>query len=122
MRTTSLGFGRLSRTTRQDFNRVIIIVDATQAAGIQFEALADYVSMVALAQIDPDARPTGVDSILNLFNDQAALRPTTITEWDLAYLRGLYEAPRNARNSNAQEGAIARSMADEVSAPPPPQE
>lgn len=118
VRTTSLGFGRLSRTTRQDFNRVIIIIDATQAAGVQFDALADYVAMVALAQVDPDADTSEADTILNLFNDRSAGRPSGMTEWDLAYLNGLYAAPRNARSADAQESAIARSMGEEITAPP----
>lgn len=118
VRTTSLGFGRLSRTTRQDFSRVIIIVDATRARGMQFDSLADYVSMVALSQVDPDADTNGLPTILNLFSD-AAGRPTALTDWDEAYLEGLYAARRNARNSRAQEGDIARRMGQEVTTAPP---
>jgi hypothetical protein len=118
VRTTSLGFGRLNRTTRQDFSRVIIIVDARRAAGMQFDALADYVSMVALAQVDADADTSGVDTILNLFADQSEARPTAMTDWDLAYLDGLYNAPRNARDADQQEEAIVRRMQEGVTAPP----
>jgi len=109
VRTTSLGFGRLSRTTRQDFSRVVIVVDATRAAGLQFDSIADYVAMVALAQVDPDADTSAYPTILNLFSADAN-RPTTMSEWDLAYLDGLYNARRTARNSNAQEQDIARRM------------
>lgn len=116
LRTTSFAFGRLSRTTRQDFSRVIIVVDATRAAGRRFDALADYVAMVALSQIAPDADPSEVPSILNLFD--AASPPSAMTEWDIAYLTGLYEAPRTARNSGQQEAAIARSMGEQVATPP----
>lgn len=107
--------GRLRRSTRQDFNRVIIIVDATRAQGVQFEALSDYVAMVALTQLDPSADTRNYPTILNLFSDRAAGRtaPATMTEWDEAYLTGLYGAPRHARNSRQQESAIARTMEGE---------
>lgn len=107
--------GRLRRSTRQDFNRVLIIVDAARAQGIQFEALADYISMVALAQLDPTADTREYPTILNLFSDREAGRqtPVSMTEWDEAYLTGLYGAPRQARNSRQQENAIARSMQGE---------
>lgn len=107
--------GRLRRSTRQDFNRVLIIVDATRAQGVQFEALSDYIAMVALAQLDPTADTREYPTILNLFTDRAAGRnaPASMTEWDEAYLTGLYGAPRQARNSRQQENAIARSMQGE---------
>lgn len=112
--------GRLRRSTRQDFSRVIIVVDATRAAGLQFGALADYVAMVALAQLSADADTSEVPSILNLFADRDAGRapPAELTDWDVAYLRGLYAAPRAARNSQAQEGAIVRSMDEQLNEAP----
>lgn len=118
VRRSSMGFGRLSRTTRQDFSRVVIIVDATAAAGMQFDSLADYVAMVALAQVNPDADVSDVDTILNLFGEAGEAAPTAMTEWDLAYLDGLYNARRNARNSRAQEAEIARRMGETVRGEP----
>lgn len=111
--------GRLRRTTRQDLSRVVIIVDASLSAGVQMDALADYVAMAALAQLAHDADTTQVSTILNLFSDRqrGATAPVGLTDWDLAYLRGLYEAPRAARSSRAQEGSIARSMEEELSRP-----
>lgn len=112
--------GRLRRTTRQDLSRVVIIVDASLSAGVQMDALADYVAMAALAQISHDADTRQVATILNLFTDRerGAAPPTGLTDWDMAYLRGLYEAPRASRSSRAQEGSIARSMEEELAAPP----
>jgi hypothetical protein len=117
IRTTSIGFGRLSRTTRQDLSRVVIVVDATRVAGRQFDALADYVAMVALSQVDPDADTRALSTILNLFTEGSP-PPLALTDWDKAYLTGLYEAPRNARNAQQQQGAIARSMGGELADPP----
>jgi hypothetical protein len=100
--------GRLRASTRQDFNRVIIIVDAQRAAGKQFSALADYVAMAALAQLEPGADTSRYATVLSLFAPGDTT--STMTEWDLAYLRGLYDAPRAARNARQQEGAISRTM------------
>lgn len=100
--------GRLRGTTRQDFSRVIIIVDAQRAAGKQFSALADYVAMAALAQLNPESDTSRYATILNMFEPGAAT--VALTDWDVAYLQGLYDAPRASRNSRQQEAAIARSM------------
>jgi hypothetical protein len=108
--------GRLQRATRQDFSRVLIIIDARRAAGLSFDALGDYVAMAALAQLDPDADVSNQSSILNLFvsHDAATPGPTAMTDWDLAYLHGLYDAQRNAVSARRQEGQITRSMRGDI--------
>ena len=60
------------------------------------------------SQVDPEARTLAFDTILNLFEDEAA--PPRMTDWDMAYLRSLYSAELNQRSSSAQRGAIASSM------------
>lgn len=104
---------RARRATRQDFLRVLIIVDAQQAAGLQFQALADYVAMVSLAQLDPAGEATGVPSVLNVFADRDAGRPvpTAMTQWDEEYLQGLYNARRTAPTELWQRRDIADRMA-----------
>jgi hypothetical protein len=121
MRVPGTGASRLHATTRQDFDHVVVIVDATQAQGLQFEALADYIAMVALAQLDPAADVSAYSSILNLFASRAAgaAAPMAMTEWDVAYLQGLYGATRNATSARAQEHQIARQMNESVTAPTP---
>ncbi|MGD9981983.1 MAG: hypothetical protein AB7H66_08975 [Hyphomonadaceae bacterium] len=108
--------GRLRRGTRQDFLRVLIIVDARQAQGLQFQALADYVAMVSLAQLDPAGETTDIPSILNLFNDNQSGRPAqaAMTEWDEAYLDGLYNARRTAPREVWQQRDITRRMVDSL--------
>jgi hypothetical protein len=100
---------RLSRSTHQNFGAAFIIVDARHLAEIDldFGALADYVAMVALAQVDADASTTGLTTILNLFNDETS--PRALTEWDIAYLRGLYGAESTV-SARRQAGDIARTM------------
>lgn len=111
----------LSRTRRQDFGSAFIIVDASQLAQIDFDwgALADYLAMVSLSQLDPAADVRGYPTILNLFSEPTAAspRPIGLTDWDLAYMRGLYEATRDARNVQQQEGEISRRMQRELTPP-----
>jgi hypothetical protein len=108
--------GRLQAATRQDFNRVLIIVDARRAAGLTMDSLGDYVAMVALAQLDPSADTSAHSTILNLFADAAAGRTVTtaLTDWDVAYLQALYDTQRNASSSSRQEAEIGRRMREGV--------
>ncbi|MGD9980260.1 MAG: hypothetical protein AB7H66_16220 [Hyphomonadaceae bacterium] len=101
---------RIQRPTHQDFNRVVIVVDATRAAGFRFDALADYVAMVALAQIDPGADTSENDTVLNLFISAPTAQPASMTTWDIAYLEGLYEARPNAWTARQQQADISRRM------------
>ncbi len=108
--------GRLRRATRQDFLRVLIIVDARQAQGIQFQALADYLAMVSLAQLDANGETTGTPTILNLFaqRDAGGVMPASMTEWDEAYLEGLYTARRTAPREIWQQRDISRTMVERL--------
>jgi len=103
--------GRMNRATRQDFNRAILVVDATRAAGVRFDALADYIAMATLAQINPDADTRQVDTVLNLFAPPSGgVQAGGMTTWDISYLDGLYSARRNASNERRQRADISRRM------------
>jgi len=101
---------RLRRTTRQDLSYAIVIVDARRVAGIQPSTWTDYVAMVALAQVNPDVATETLPSILSLFSASGE-RPTAMTEWDVAYLRALYETQRAASNSLTQRREMVRRIA-----------
>lgn len=105
--TQSRNPGRIARSTRQDFQRAIIVVDANRTQSVPLATLADYLAMTTLAQIDMGA-DVGDESILSLFS--SASHPSTLTTWDEAYLDGLYHATRNARNFRQQEGQITSRM------------
>ncbi len=97
----------ITSSLRQDLRRAVLIIDFDRIADVDFNQLADYVAFVALAQVDPDADTAGFATILNVFDD-----PTTpgLTEWDLAYLQGLYRSDDRARTASARDGAIRREM------------
>jgi hypothetical protein len=87
-------------------------VDARRLNGATVSAVADYVAFVSLAQVDPNVSTSELPSILNLFNTpDASDRPTSMTDWDIAYLDGLYHATRTAHNARQQENEIVRRMA-----------
>ena len=101
---------RLSEATRQDFARVIIIVDAASVGSVQLAALADYVAMVALAQINPHADTSAYSRSVDLFASRGGDVPTQMTQWDLAYLDALYSSDRDAASTVQQQTEIARRM------------
>lgn len=84
------GEGRVNRgrLVRDELNKVIIVVDGEQVAGVGLPQLGDYLSMVALAQVDPEGDTDGFSTILNLFDDPDG--SPGLTGWDRAYLDGLY--------------------------------
>ncbi len=101
------GSVRLDAAVVETLFKVIVIVDMDLIGSVNTTQLADYVSMVALAQIDASADTTGFDTVLNLFSGGV---PEGLTEWDRSYLAALY-APRAQRRSvSAQAEAVAEVM------------
>jgi len=92
------------------------MIDVARVGVIRFDALADYVTMVGLAQIDPDADPAGVSTILNLFaaRDRGATPPAGLTGWDVAYLQSLYSVDPNVIRGSRQQRDIVRAMSDRL--------
>lgn len=88
--------------------RAVVIVDVDEVAHLSTLQLADYIAMVSLAQIDPDADTSGYASILNLFDDPDG--SSSLTDWDQAYLGGLYGAERNQANWRAGRSEIVASI------------
>lgn len=99
---------RLRANIRYDMAWVIIVVDVTKTDAVSVSDLADYVAMVAFAQIDAEADFAQYDTVLNLF--QAERSAHGMTEWDRGYLRALYRADANAANIAWQRQDMSRSL------------
>lgn len=99
---------RLTTRIQNDLRRAFVVVDLSKMEGITFQQLGDYVGMVAMAQIDPDADTRGYDTILNLFDTDR--RVSGATQWDVSYLGSLYDAEFNARRAEHQVGRVASAM------------
>ncbi len=87
--------GRPGAATRdaRPYN-ALVVVDAGKVADTKVSALADYVSMVTLADIRPGVTQTGEPSILNMFDGDKSAAPERLTDADKAYLRRVYKARR----------------------------
>lgn len=105
---TSLAASRLSSQIVDDTARVFVIVDADKIAGISLAQLGDYLAMVILAQVDPEADTTGYNSVLNLFNEPE--QTPGLSDWDRAYLEGLYAAERTRTHQGGNRNEIASAM------------
>jgi hypothetical protein len=107
--TIYVGAGsRLSTQIVDTVQRIFVIIDIDQVDRVSLAQLGDYLSMVTLAQIDPDAETAGYATVLNLFDDPT--HTDGMTNWDRAYLKGLYDTIRTRRNTNSSRAEIVASI------------
>lgn len=106
--TSTFAASRLSTQIVDSLVRAIVIVDMTKLEGLNSLQLSDYIAMVSLAQIDPEADTSRFHSILNVAGDP--LQAETLTDWDVAYLDGLYSAQRTQKGSGAALSEIKSSI------------
>lgn len=101
---------RLNQQVVDTIIRTVIVLDMNKIEGLSTLQLADYIAMITLAQINPDAETNRYASILNVFDDPETVE--TLTNWDLAYLDGLYSAERNRIDLRANRSEIVSSIQD----------
>ncbi len=110
-----------ARATHITFNdirnlwSVIVLIDASRAKGVSYGQLAGYIAMVGLAEIKIDPTVSSTPSILQLFSDVAKPAPVELTEWDKAFLKGLYHSNHLDQH---QILAVKTSMVEDISAKP----
>jgi len=107
---------RITERSRDDLMQVIIIVEMAAFDEANFNQVSDYVSVAALAQIDPETAPP-TPSILHLFDQTRAQEPG-LTRWDRAYLESLYAVSTVVSGGTADR--VADGMATRLEAEPPP--
>lgn len=93
---------------RDDLSYVIIIVDGTKLNGTTWQQIGDYLAVVSLAQVSPDANPAEFDSILNLFSNPKAY--SGLTDWDRSYVHALYDFDQR-RTPQGQTSDLVDEMA-----------
>ena len=86
-----------------------IIVDVSRLGNVSWRQLVDYLAMVVLVQINPEARVTGYDSILNLFMTDSP--PLQMTEWDRSFLHSLYGLTDHL-SPNMQQTRLIKAIID----------
>lgn len=116
-RTSEFGVtaSRIRESHEEALGHVIIILDTSRIGSVTFASLADYISMVALAQVDARLDAAEFDSVFNLFN-AGTDRTQRMTDWDLAYLRALYAMRGDASSPDRQQREIAFHLRRELEA------
>lgn len=106
---------RLRTDIRDDLFKAIIVVDISKTASLSLTQLADYCTLIALAQVDPDADVAAFDTVLNVFSDPEVLG---LTAWDRDYLNALYSIEQNRLGSGARGAEIVDLMTRSARAVP----
>ena len=101
---------RLSYGAVQALSAVVIVVDGSRITQLNMGQLADYVSMVGLAQIRLDANTGTAPTILGLFRESNPT-PQGLSLWDRSFLEGLYSTDQS---SVLQLGAIKARMLEQI--------
>jgi hypothetical protein len=86
---------------------VVVIVDIDDITGVKIGPLADYIALVGLAKVDLDADLGDAPTVLSLFAASTGPAPQNMSEWDRAFLKGLYTTTQPSR---FQRSEITRQM------------
>jgi hypothetical protein len=98
-----------SARTRDDLQRLVVILDVAEMESAPMVDLIAYLGLVAFSQVDMRADMSAHDTVLNLFNGSHS--GGGLTEWDRAYLATLYAAPDDLRiNEHRQAERLTRRL------------
>lgn len=82
---------RIRSDDLQVIRSTLVVVDRRRIAGMNIDAVADYVALVALAEINLAGDYSGAESILSLFSAPGKGQSITqLSAWDAAFLKALY--------------------------------
>jgi hypothetical protein len=99
---------RLRSNIRYDLAWTLVVMEVPQLHGVSLDSLSDYLAMVILAQIDPNADTAAYDTILNLF--EPGNTQLTASQWDLDYLAALYGVSPELMSPDQQVRGVVRRM------------
>lgn len=112
-RTTEPG-SRMTMAARPQFGAAVVVIEGSALAGLTLTQLGDYAAMRAYSGADPARIPGSAPTILRVVEAPLGSEvPVTMTNWDFAFLRGLYAGDWNQYKA-AQQSAIARTMARDL--------
>jgi beta-lactamase regulating signal transducer with metallopeptidase domain len=104
---------RTSDGVHTGFYHVLIVIDSTKLAGQDIVPLADYISMLALSQINAPDACQDLPSIVNTMAPGCDHTADALTMFDLAYLQSLYHMSAD-RNLMMQRSEIGDLMTDRL--------
>ena len=93
------------------FNHILIVIDSTKLAGQRIVPLSDYISMLALTQLNSLDACQQLSSIVNIMAANCDHPADGLTQFDFAYLQGLYRMTAD-RIMVLQRNEIGDDMAD----------
>jgi hypothetical protein len=112
-RTTNAA-SRITAAARPQFAAAAVVVEAQALDGLTTIQLADYAAMRAFSKTDPSKLPGTAPTILKVLETAMGEEvPITMTPWDLAFLRSLYQAPANL-SAGAQRSAISSGVTKQL--------
>lgn len=100
---------RLGDGLSSSFYHVIIAAEPDKLLTHEIGPLADYIAMIALSQLKSLDTCQELPSIVNMLAPGCERQVNTLTENDLAYLRGLYKMGLD-RNLRVQRSEVASHM------------
>lgn len=109
---SSVSPSRLTDESEDDLMQAIIVLDTAALEQASFLQITDYIAMVALAQIAPDADVPN-PSILRLFIPDE-VQEETLTRWDQAYLQALYRTSQLGSGTGSNLRAVALGLAQDL--------
>ena len=118
--TRSYSASRLVYTEVRVFASTIAVMDLKKLEGVPYATLGAYLALVTAAEIDPHAPVHGASTILSLMSPSGIDRsaPTSLTAWDLAFLRGLYATDARVTTQRSMIAErIVRDMAGGATEP-----
>lgn len=101
---------RLRYTVVQSLTSVIIVVDRNQVGAFLIGQLADYITMIGLAEVRLDSNLGEAPSILKLFQGSTDA-PPGLSPWDRAFLYSLYNT---SQASVMQTSELKTSMLNQI--------
>jgi hypothetical protein len=102
---------RLEWNAVWSISSVIVAVDAGAMKGLKIGQMADYIAMAGLAQFNLDADFGTAPTILRLFKSTDDAKPSSLSDWDKAYLKALYHTRQSSR---LQTDLIGQSMLRDI--------
>jgi hypothetical protein len=99
---------RIQSSVEDRMMRSFVIIDVDKLGGVSLEQLGDYVAMVALVQVNPDADTGRYETILNLFEQPDSI--AGLSGWDRAYMEGIYATRPGRISTMAQVQSITQAI------------
>jgi hypothetical protein len=105
--------GRIRNGMRSGFYHILITVDSSKLAGQDIVPLADYISLLALTELEAPETCQQLSTIANRMAADCDHGVESLTQIDLAYLQGLYGMSAD-RKLMFQRNDIAAIMAEKL--------